>query len=78
MRSCSGDLSCSGRVAGDLDTLLRLGINLVRTARIQIMATALGPVKLHSNVEAEALVKNEGRANSNRRLLDYYISEVVD
>jgi hypothetical protein len=65
-------------VAGDLDRLLRLGIDLVRTARIQIMASSLGPVKTHTREECEQMVKNETRLNANRRFLDYYISEVVD
>lgn len=65
-------------VAGDLDRLLRLGIDLVRTARIQIMASSLGPLKTHTRDECEQMVKNEARLNANRRFLDYYISEVVD
>lgn len=65
-------------VAGDLDTLLRLGLDLVRTARIQIMASSLGPVKTHSQEECEQMVRFHGRPNANRRYVDYYISEVVD
>jgi L-fuculose-phosphate aldolase len=65
-------------VANDLDTLLRLGINLVRSAKIQIMATALGPLKTHSREECEQMVKGHDRPNANRRYIDYYISEVVD
>ena len=65
-------------VADNLDNLLRLGINLVRTARIQIMAASLGPVKTHSHAEAEELFQLEKRGKAIRRFLDYYISEVVD
>jgi ribulose-5-phosphate 4-epimerase/fuculose-1-phosphate aldolase len=65
-------------VANDLDTLLRLGIDLVRSARIQIMASSLGPVKTHSQDECEQMVKGDYRPNANRRYIDYYISEVVD
>ena len=46
-----------GTVANDLDTLLRLGLDLVRTARIQIMAASLRPVKTHSQEECEQMVK---------------------
>jgi ribulose-5-phosphate 4-epimerase/fuculose-1-phosphate aldolase len=65
-------------VANDLDTLLRLGIDLVRTARIQIMAASLGPLKTHSETECEDMVQFHERPNANRRYVDYYISEVVD
>ena len=65
-------------VAKDLDRLLRLGINLVRTAKIQIMAASLGSVKTHTIEECEQMTKNEDRPNRNRRFIDYYISEVVD
>jgi ribulose-5-phosphate 4-epimerase/fuculose-1-phosphate aldolase len=65
-------------VANDLETLLRLGLDLVRTARIQIMAASLGPVKTHSQEECEQMVKFHDRPNTNRRYIDYYVSEVVD
>ena len=65
-------------VANDLDTLLRLGLDLVRTARIQIMASALGPLKTHSQTECEEMVRFHDRPNANRRFVDYYISDVVD
>jgi ribulose-5-phosphate 4-epimerase/fuculose-1-phosphate aldolase len=65
-------------VANDLDTLLRLGLDLVRTARIQIMASSLGALKTHSQAECEQMVKFHDRPNANRRYVDYYISEVVD
>jgi len=65
-------------VADDLDTLLRLGIDLVRTARIQMMAASLGPVKTHSQAECEEMIKGHDRPGANRRFIDYYISEVVD
>ena len=64
-------------VANDLDTLLRLGIDLVRTARIQIMAAALGDAKTHTQAECEQMAKGRERPNANRRFVDYYISEVV-
>lgn len=65
-------------VAKDLDKLVRLGIDLVRSARIQIMTAALGPVKTHTQDECEEMIKGHDRPNNNRRYLDYYISEVVD
>jgi ribulose-5-phosphate 4-epimerase/fuculose-1-phosphate aldolase len=65
-------------VAHDLDTLLRLGIDLARTARIQMMAASLGPVKTHTQEECEQMIKGHDRPNANRRYIDYYISEVVD
>jgi molybdate transport system substrate-binding protein len=65
-------------VANDLDTLLRLGIDLVRAARIQIMAASLGAVKTHTQAECEQMVKGRDRPNANRRFIAYYISEVVD
>ena len=67
-----------GTVAvNDLDTLLRLGLDLVRPARIQIMASSLGPAKTHSQEECEQMVKFHDRPNANCRYGDYYISEVV-
>jgi len=66
-------------VASNLDQLVRLGLDLVRTAKIQIMAASMGgPVKVHTPEECEQMVKIEDRANTHRRFLDYYISEVVD
>jgi ribulose-5-phosphate 4-epimerase/fuculose-1-phosphate aldolase len=65
-------------VAHDLDTLLRLGLDLVRAARIQIMAGSLGTAKTHSEAECEQMVRFHDRPNANRRYIDYYISEVVD
>jgi ribulose-5-phosphate 4-epimerase/fuculose-1-phosphate aldolase len=65
-------------VARDLDTLLRLGINLVRSARIQIMAAPLGSVKTHSKEECEQMVRGHGQGSANRRFIDYYLSEVLD
>ena len=65
-------------VAPDLDTLLRFGINLVRSARIQIMAAPLGTIRTHSKEECEAMVKGHGQMNANRRFIDYYLSEVLD
>lgn len=65
-------------VADNLDELLRLGINLVRTARIQIMAASLGPPKTHTRAEVEEILEVERRGNAIRRFLDYYISETLD
>jgi ribulose-5-phosphate 4-epimerase/fuculose-1-phosphate aldolase len=65
-------------VAHDLDTLVRLGLDLVRSAKLQIMAAPLGPLKTHSREECEQMVKGHERPNANRRYIDYYISEVVD
>lgn len=66
-------------VASNLDQLVRLGLDLVRTAKIQIMAASMGgPVKVHTPEECEQMVQIEDRANTHRRFLDYYISEVVD
>jgi len=65
-------------VANDLDTLLRLGIDLVCSARIQIMTASLGPAKTHTQAECEEMIKGHDRPNTNRRYIDYYISEVVD
>jgi len=65
-------------VADNLDTLLRLVSDLVRSAKLQIMATPLGPLKTHSQEECEQMLKGHERPNANRRYIDYYISEVVD
>ena len=65
-------------VADDLDTLLRLGLDLVRSAKIQLMAAPLGPIKTHSQDECRQMIKGHERPNANRRYIDYYISEVVD
>ena len=47
-------------------------------ARIQIMTASLGPAKTHTEAECEEMVKGHDRPNTNRRYIDYYISEVVD
>ena len=65
-------------VSNNLDTLLRLGLDLVRSAKIQIMAAPLGALKTHSREECEQMVKGHDQPNANRRYIDYYISEVVD
>jgi ribulose-5-phosphate 4-epimerase/fuculose-1-phosphate aldolase len=65
-------------VATDLDRLLRLGLNLVRSAKIQIMAASMGPIKTHSKEECEQMVKGHEGPNANRRYLDYYLSELLD
>lgn len=65
-------------VAKNLDQLVRLGLDLVRSARLQIMAAPLGPLKAHSREECEQMVSGHERSDAQRRFLDYYISEVVD
>jgi len=65
-------------VATNLDQLVRLGLDLVRSAKLQIMAAALGPVKVHSKEECEAMTRIETRPGVHRRFIDYYVSEVVD
>ena len=65
-------------VSNNLDTLLRLGLDLVRAARLQILAAPLGELKTHSREECEQMVKGHTQPNAHRRYLDYYISEVVD
>ncbi len=65
-------------VAENLDELLRLGINLVKTARIQIMATTLGNPKVHTQEESRAISETEDAGGVIRRFLDYYISETID
>jgi ribulose-5-phosphate 4-epimerase/fuculose-1-phosphate aldolase len=65
-------------VAADLDTLLRRGIDLVRSAKIQIMAAPLGSVKVHSEDECEQMAAGHAQPNANRRHIDFYISEVLE
>jgi ribulose-5-phosphate 4-epimerase/fuculose-1-phosphate aldolase len=65
-------------VAGNLDALLQLGIDLVRTAKIQIMASSLGPVKTHTQTELEDALKKDGEGKTDQRFLDYYISEAKE
>jgi ribulose-5-phosphate 4-epimerase/fuculose-1-phosphate aldolase len=65
-------------VSNNLDNLLRLGLDLVRAAKLQILAAPLGALKTHSQEECEQMVKGHALPNANRRYIDYYISEVVD
>jgi ribulose-5-phosphate 4-epimerase/fuculose-1-phosphate aldolase len=65
-------------VSDDLDELVRLGINLVRNVRIQIMASVLGAAKAHSEAESRSIVELETQVNALRRFIDYYVSETVD
>ena len=65
-------------VAKNLDQLVRLGLDLVRSAKLQIMAAPLGALKTHSQEECEQMIKGHERGDAQRRFLDYYISEVVD
>ena len=65
-------------VATNLDQLLRLGLDLVRSAKLQIMAAPLGTVKVHSKEECESMTRIETRPDVHRRFIDYYVSEVVD
>ncbi|MGE5215633.1 MAG: class II aldolase/adducin family protein [Chloroflexota bacterium] len=65
-------------VASNIDTLLRRGIDLVRSAKIQIMAVPLGALKTHSKEECEQMAAGREQANASRRHIDFYISEVLD
>lgn len=65
-------------VATNLDGLCRMGLDLVRSAKLQIMAAPLGPVKVHTKEECEAMSRIETRPDVHRRFIDYYVSEVVD
>lgn len=65
-------------VAADPDTLLRRGIDFVRSAKIQIMAAPLGPLKTHSLEECEQMAAGREQANASRRHVDFYFSEVFD
>ncbi len=65
-------------VSDNLDELLRLGINLVKTARIQIMASAMGTPKVHTQEESNTVFKMETSNGARRRFADFYISEAVD
>jgi ribulose-5-phosphate 4-epimerase/fuculose-1-phosphate aldolase len=65
-------------VSDDLDELVRLGINLVKNVRIQIMASVLGAPKTHSEAESRSIVELETQVNALRRFIDYYVSETVD
>ncbi len=65
-------------VSDDLDELVRLGINLVKNARIQIMASVLGAPKAHTAAESHSVVELELQVNALRRFIDYYLSETVD
>lgn len=69
-----------GTIAADnLDQLVRMGLDLVRSAKIQIMAASMGlPIKTHSKEECEAMSRIESRADVHRRFMDYHVSEVVD
>jgi len=65
-------------VANDLDTLLRRGIDFVRSAKIQIMAAPLGAIKTHTLEECEQMAAGRGQANASRRHVDFYFSEVFE
>jgi ribulose-5-phosphate 4-epimerase/fuculose-1-phosphate aldolase len=65
-------------VANHLDSLLRLGLDLVRSAKIQIMAAPLGALKTHTQQECEQMVKTHDLPSAHRRYIDYYVSELVD
>jgi len=65
-------------VADNIEELIKLGINLVKTARIQMMASALGTPKVHSEEESRTIVEGETKSNVIRRFVDYYLSETVD
>jgi hypothetical protein len=56
-----------------------MGLDLVRSAKIQIMAASMGmPIKTHSKEECESMSRIETRPDVHRRFIDYYVSEVVD
>ena len=65
-------------VAHDLDSLLRRGIDFVKSARIQIMAAPLGTVKTHSKEECEHMAASHERLDASRRHVDFYISEIFE
>ena len=65
-------------VSDDLDELVRLGINLVKSARIQIMASAMGTPKEHTESESKTILEKELGMGAIRRFIDFYISETVD
>lgn len=59
-------------VADSPERLLWLGVNLDKTARIQILAWALGTPQAHTEDEVAAMVAVESRANALKRFLDFY------
>jgi len=65
-------------VASNLDMLLRRGVDFVKSARIQIMATPLGQIKTHSKEECEQMAAGHDRADASRRHVDFYISEIFE
>ncbi len=65
-------------VSDDLDELVRLGINLAKTARIQIMASALGTPRTHTESEARTILEMELGMGVIRRFVDFYLSETID
>lgn len=65
-------------VSNNLDSLLRLGLDLVRSARLQILCAPFGQLKTHTVEECESMVKGHQRPDANRRYIDYYLSELLD
>jgi len=59
-------------VADNIENLCRLGVNLEKTARIQILAESLGEIKIHSPETAEKLKKVEESEGAIRRFWAYY------
>ena len=60
-------------VADSPERVLWLGVNLDKTARIQILASALGSMKAHSDEETAAIVAVEAGANAlEGRFLEFY------
>ena len=60
-------------VADSPERVLWLGVNLDKTARIQILASALGGMKAHSDEETAAIVAVEAGANAlEGRFLEFY------
>ena len=60
-------------VADTIERVLWLGVNLDKTARIQILASALGTIKAHTDEEIAAIVAVEAGANAlEGRFLEFY------
>ena len=60
-------------VADTIERVLWLGVNLDKTARIQILASALGTIKAHTDEEIAAIMAVEAGANAlEGRFLEFY------
>lgn len=58
--------------ADSVERALWLGVNLDKTARIQILASALGTPKAHTDEEAAGIIEVEARAGALGRFLEFY------